>query len=69
MIEKRREKGGSWEKSHQKRQCLPETGRMTRRREQTGESPVIEYSADALPYTQVRDMTHKYADDRKTERP
>ena len=33
MIEKRREKGGSWEKSHQKRQCLPETGRMTRRRE------------------------------------
>ena len=34
-----------------------------------GNPPVIEYSADALPCTQVRDMTHKYADDRKTERP
>ena len=34
-----------------------------------GSTPVIECSADALPYTQVRHMAHKYADDRKTERP
>ncbi len=33
-----------------------------------GSTPVIECSADALPYTQVRHMAHKYADNRKTER-